>query len=193
MLKRILLIITLLGALSASAQSIVVDGNLLRGEFNFNAGLNTDGYQLEMGIGYFPSDCFGLRFTFGTNGEVKAFDDCDCWSNPDDYAIRVRFTPALVFRTPRIVPFREPDSGLSLFAEPGLTLSPGASGSKDARTVCWDVKAGFNFQFGIGFFVLGYECTNFSLYSGRPYSRYDQPVDTDRLTHSVYAGIGIKF
>lgn len=193
MLKRIFIFITLLGALSASAQSIMVGGKLLRGEFNANAGLNTDGYQIGLGIGYFPSDCFGLRFTIDTNAEIEAFDDCDCWSNPDDYTIRLRLTPALVFRTPRIIPFREPDSGMSMFAEPGITFSPGASGSNDARTVCWDLKAGFNFQFGIGFFTLGYECTNFSLYSGRPYSHYEQPVDTDRLTHSVYAGFGIKF
>ena len=46
MLKRIFIFITLLGALSASAQSIMVGGKLLRGEFNANAGLNTDGYQI---------------------------------------------------------------------------------------------------------------------------------------------------
>lgn len=193
MLKRVFIFITLLGALSASAQSIRVGDKLLRGEFNFNAGLNSNGYQLEAGIGYFPGDCFGLRFSFAMNGEIGSFDDCDCWSNPDNYTMRARFTPALVFRTPRIIRFREPDSGLNLFVEPGVTFSPGASESKDARTVCWDVKAGFNFQFGIGFFVLGYECTNFSLYSGRPYSHYMQPEDTDRITHAAYIGIGIKF
>ena len=77
MLKRIFIFITLLGALSASAQSIMVGGKLLRGEFNANAGLNTDGYQIGLGIGYFPSDCFGLRFTIDTNAEIEAFDDCD--------------------------------------------------------------------------------------------------------------------
>lgn len=193
MLKRVFLIITVLCALGASAQTVMVDGKLLRGEFNLNAGINSDGYQLDAGIGYFPGDCFGLRFSFALNGEIGAFDDCDCWSNPDNYTMRVRFTPALVLRTPRIIPFREPDSGLTMFVEPGVTFSPGASESKDARTVCWDVKAGFNFQFGIGFFVLGYECTNFSLYSGRPYSHYVQPDETDRITHAVYAGFGIKF
>lgn len=193
MLKRIFLLIALFTSVAAGAQSIRVDDELLRGEFNMNAGINTDGYQLEAGVAYFPGDCFGLRFTFGIDGEIGAFDDCDCWCNNNSYAIRARFTPALVFRTPRIIRFRSPDSGLNLFVEPGVTFSPGASESKDPRTVCWDVKCGINLQFGIGFFTIGYEATNFALYSGRPYSYYKQPDNVDHNTHAAYVGFGIKF
>lgn len=193
MLKKFIALIALFAGLTLNAQTIKVDDNLLRGEFTINGGLNTDGYQIDTGLAYFPGDCFGLKFSIGMNAEIEAFDDCNCWSSVEKYAIRFRFTPALVFRTPRLIKFREADSGLNLFAEPGLTLSPGASGSKDARTFCWDFKCGINLQFGIGFFAIGYEVTDFSLYSGRPVSAYAQPDDTNRTTHAAFIGLGLKF
>ena len=191
--KKIFTLIILCAGLSLSAQTIKVDDNILRGEFTINGGLNTDGYQIDAGLAYFPGDCFGLKFSIGMNAEIEAFDDCDCWSSYEKYAIRFRFTPAFVFRTPRLIKFRETNSGLNLFAEPGFTFSPGSSGSKDARTCCWDFKCGINLQFGIGFFAIGYEVTNFSLYSGRPVSAYAQPDDVNRNTQAGFIGLGFKF
>lgn len=46
----------------------------------------------------------------------------------------------IVLRSPCIATWKKQDAGFYLSAEPGITLSPGASGSRDARTFHWDCK-----------------------------------------------------
>lgn len=195
MLKRVFSIITLLCAITAHAQTNTIDEELFRGEAGFNIGLNTDGWQSDFYAAYFPFDCFGLKASLGTAAEIEEFGDwfAEDWMKSQDYAIRLKFTPAIVFRSPRLVSFREPDSGLTLFAEPGVTFAPGASGSEHPKTVCWDFRCGVNLQFGRGILIVGYEVTNFTLYSGRPLSHYASPDKDKYYTHGAYIGIGFKF
>lgn len=195
MLRNLITFLAIVAALTAFPQTNRTGEGLLRGEAGFTAGLNTDGWQSDFSIAYFPVDYFGLKLSLGTAAEIECFNDwgVEDWMKSQDYAIRLKVIPAIALRTPQLCHFKSPDSGLSLFAEPGLTLAPGASGSEGAKTVCWDFRCGFNLQFGNAIVSIGYEASNFTLYSGRPLSHYAAPDKDKYTTNSVFIGIGGKF
>lgn len=199
----------LLFALTATeaplAQTLDIDSHTARFEFSTTIGLNNDGWQWDAGIVYFPVQYVGLKASLGIAGEIEEFSDWnlgswnddDDWlyddNSSDDYTARFKFTPSIVLRTPRIVAWRQQGLDFYLFAEPGIILSPGASGSRRAKTFSWDLKSGINAQLDELVFSLGYGITNFSLYSGRPISHYGLPDNDDYITHSVFIGFGYKF
>lgn len=117
----------------------------------------------------------------------------DGYERDGNYVMRFKVTPSLVFRSPKIVTWKRHNGGFYLFAEPGLILSPGASGSHKAEWLNWDFKAGVNLQADRFLFYIGYGVSNFSLYSGFPYS-YRAESDRDRYTtHSGFIGCAYKF
>ena len=188
MIRKILLtMIVLCVGLNLSAQTLnVEDGKTYHWETDFLVGLNNDGWQAEFGCAYFPLQYVGLKANIGFAGEIKEFAD---WGLDDeqtrhDYYFRFKFIPSLVLRTPSIATFGI-DSSLYLFAEGGMILSPGASGSKDAKTCCWDAKCGINYQKGRVILFAGYGITNYKLLSGI--------IDDDKLTHSGFIGTAYKF
>lgn len=193
-----LLFIFAVCALQAGAQTIHVDDGTAHWEIGMGAGLNNDGYQVDFSGAVFPISNFGLKATIGFAGEIGSleywYDDYwDSYYNYyDNYTVRFKFTPAIVLRSPCIATWKKQDAGFYLFAEPGITLSPGASGSRDARTFHWDCKVGLNLQVDRIIATLGYDVSNFSLYSGRPYSEYSQPDRDNYVTHCVYLAIAVK-
>lgn len=197
----------LLLSLSAMAtlfsQTLNVDNRTAHFEFSITAGLNNDGWQWDAGVVYFPIKYVGMKASLGLAGEIKEFGDWNLgpWDDEydwdydrnDDYAARFKFTPAMVLRTPRIVAWRQQGLDFYLFAEPGIILSPGASGSRRAKTFSWDLKTGINAQLDELVFTIGYGVTDFSLYSGRPINHHGLPDRDNYITHSVFIGFGYKF
>ena len=184
------------------SQRLNVDGAKIRWEGGGNVGLNNDGFEIDLRGLYFLNPYVGLKVGVGCAGELwnmEDWTDATDWTQPGygrighDYAIRFRFNPAVSLRTPELFEWRDRDATFYLFAEPGVTLAPGSSGSKDARTFCWDAKAGINMQIGRYVVTLGYGISDFSLYSGSPDSYWGQPGKKDYLTHSVFAGFAVKF
>ncbi len=188
----LLLIIT---ALTTKAQSINIDGAVTNWEVGSYAALNTDGYEINLNAAYFPVQHIGIKTSIAFAGEIKQIDDwgVDDWESVHDYAIRFKFNPAIVLRTPRIISLKNQDSGFYLFAEPGIVLSPGAPGSRDAKYFAWDIKTGINLQLQNIILTLGYGISNFSLYSGHPYSQNGTPDYDNYKTHTGYIGISFKF
>ncbi len=189
----------------AAAQSLSdEEGVEYHWEAGIMAGFNIDGYELELTGYYFPRQWFGLKVGIGMAGEYQPIEGW-YWSDEDGlyfddlyyddshYAARFKFNPALVFRTPRLINWASQGAGVYLFAEPGIILSPGASGSRDARVLCWDAKAGINLQLGRCVVTLGYGISDFSLYSGRPINENGLPDDDNYLTHTVFAAVSYKF
>lgn len=194
-MKRILLPLFLCAALAATPQSLNVDGDVSHWEADFLAGLNTDGWQIDLGAAYFPLQYIGIKANIGTAGEIQELGD---WGKDESetghqYATRFKFTPALVLRSPRLINLSDQHAGIYLFAEPGLILSPGASGSRGAKTCRWDFKAGINLQIDRFIVFAGYGVTNFRLYSGRPATRAGLPESLNYLTHSGFIGTAYKF
>lgn len=189
MFRKILFIaVVLCSYIQMSAQTLKVDDeNTYHWEANFLAGLNGDGWQAEFGCAYFPLQYVGLKANIGFAGEIKEFND---WGLDDeetghDYYYRFKFVPSIVLRTPSIAMF-DTNSALYLFTEGGLVVSPGASGSKNARVCSWDAKCGINYQKGRVILFAGYNITNFDLHSGI--------VGNDNhLTHSGFIGTAYKF
>lgn len=134
--KIILILLSALIAFSTYSQTNKVDDENLRWEGGFNIGLNNDGYEMDFRGLYFPVQYFGLKIGVGFAGEIQELAD---WLDDEidvdisDYATRFKFNPALVLRTPRLVYWKNQDGGFYLFAEPGVVLSPGASGSRNAE------------------------------------------------------------
>lgn len=195
--KKILHIIFLMCvATSASmAQSIIIDGDTYHWEAGLNAGLNNDGYEVDFRGLYFPLQYVGIKIGLGFAGEIEEIGD---WGKDESetghsYATRFKFNPAIVLRTPRLIHWKSQDGGFYLFAEPGLILSPGASGSRNARWCRWDLKTGINLQIERFIFTLGYGISNFSLYSGYPINHGGLPEKPDYITHTVFIGGGYKF
>lgn len=174
------------------AQTLEVDENeVSHWEANFLAGLNSNGWQAEFGCAYFPIQYVGFKANLGFAGEIKEFGD---WGLDDEetghsYATRFKFNPSLVLRTPSIVTF-DNNARIYFFTEGGIILSPGASGSDNAKICSWDAKCGINYQKGRLILFGGYGITNFTLYSGIP----DYLVDNDnKFTHSGFIGTAYKF
>lgn len=158
------------------------------------AGLNSDGWQSDIGLAYFPTPCFGVKAAIGMAGEIEEMEYWgDDYYDTDRYASRFKFTPSIVFRTPALGKWNSGYTSLHIFVNPGFILSPGASGSRNARVTCWDVKTGFTLNIGNGRISLGYNVSNFALYSGYPYSAYEQPDKDNYNTHSVFVSLGFSF
>lgn len=185
----------------AYSQSLPTDDGILHWEVDFRAGLNTDGYQFGFGIIYFPIQYVGFKAQIGLNGEIEEIgdwltDDLNSfhdYSSYKDYTTRFIFNPTLVFRTPRLVNWKNQDAWFSLFAEPGFILSPGALGSKNAQYINWDFKGGINMQIDCYILTLGYGISNFSLYSGFPDNHWGAPDNDNYITHLVFLGAAYKF
>lgn len=186
--------------LAIQGQTIDLEEGPAPWEAGLNLGLNKDGYRGEMNLTYFKSQYLGLKVGLGFAGEIWELED---WLVDDvidyeydrdyDYTIRFIFNPAIVLRSPRIINWKQQEAGIYLFTEPGLIMSPGASGSRNAKWLRWDVKGGVNLQFNRFIFTLGYDLSNFSLYSGGPENHWGQPDKTEYLTHTIYVGGSVKF
>ncbi len=179
----------------AYSQSLSTEDGVLHWETGIRAGLNTDGYQFDIGIAYFPIQYVGLKAQIGVNGEIWELGD---WITDDveyypDYAARFIFNPTFVFRSPRLVHWKRQDAWFHIFAEPGISISPGAVGSKNPQIINWDLKAGVNMQLDRAVFTLGYGISNFNLYSGHPDNHWGMPDKDNYLTHSVFLGGAYKF
>lgn len=191
-------IITLIGILipySSHSQSLKTEDGIKHWETDFRAGLNTDGYQFDFGIVYLPIQCVGIKMQLGASGEIQAFED---WGKDElythhSYATRFKFTPSVVLRTPRLIYWKSQNAGVYIFAEPGIILSPGASGSKRAEYFNWDIKGGINLQIDRFIFTIGYGASNFSLYSGFPNNHWGAPDKDKYITHSGFIGGAYKF
>jgi len=161
-----------------------------------------DAYEFDVNFTWYPVETFGLRASIGCSGEYREmFDDIyDDWRYEYDYynnyTWRFKFSPSIELRSPALIKFGD-DKNIRLFANPGITLSPGASGSMDAKWFTWQVRGGIEVNFGIVSLQFGYRCTNFYLYSGNPYSETDYEVDRDlipdRYTHSGFISAVFHF
>ena len=177
------------------SQTLKTDDGVKRWEADFRVGLNNDGYQFDLGIAYFPIQYVGIKAAIGANGEIESVED---WGNDEiynshEYATRFKFTPALAIRTPQLIHWKSQDGGFYLFAEPGIILSPGASGSRHPECFNWDFKGGINLQIDRLIFTIGYGITNFCLYSGYPHNSWGLPDNDHYLTHSGFIGAAYKF
>ena len=193
-------LLLLLWISAGHAQSLMVDDSKKPWEGGCTFGLDNDGFEADLRGLYFLNQYVGLKLGISCAGELWTLED---WNEAGDwtqtsyrgytYAARFRFNPAVSLRTPALFEWKDREATFHLFAEPGIILSPGSSGSKNARTFCWDAKAGINMQIGRYVAMLGYGISNFSLYSGGPDSYWGQPGRKDYLTHSVFVGFAVKF
>lgn len=162
-----------------------------------------DAYEFDLNFTWYPVQTFGLRASLGFAGEyrdlyrhwLESWED-EYYYYDRDYTWRFKFSPSIELRSPALVKFNS-DSNLRLFANPGITLSPGAPGSTDAKWFTWQVRGGLEINVNIVSIQLGYRCTNFYLYSGNPYSETDYEVDRDlfpdRYTHSGFISTVFHF
>ncbi len=181
-------------------------------DFSYGVGIgfdfSRDAYEADLNFTYYPVQTFGVRLSLGAAGEYrKMFYDIDDYIFGDDYpnyyddydrnyTWRFKFSPSIELRTPTLVKFGS-GSGLHLFANPGITLSPGAEGSHDAKWFTWQVRGGLEFEFNLFAVQVGYRCTNFYLYSGNPWSNVDYEFDRDlyrdKYTHSGFISFVMRF
>lgn len=190
-----MIILLLVSSLSSRSQSLKTGDDSFHLEGSFIAGLNNDGYQFDFGIAYFPLQFIGVKLQLGAAGEIEEFGD---WGKDElethhSYATRFKFTPSLTLRTPRLIHWKSQDAGFFLFAEPGIILSPGAKGSKQADYFNWDFKGGINLQIDRFIFTIGYGISNYSLYSGYPTNHWGYPNEDNYITHSGFIGGAYKF
>lgn len=162
-----------------------------------------DAYEFDFNFAYYPVETFGIRVSLGMAGEYQ--DMYDQWSDRwgydhyyynRDYTWRFKFSPSIELRSPALIKFSSRNN-LRLFVNPGITLSPGAKGSHDAKWFTWQARGGLEFNFSDVALQLGYRCTNFYLYSGNPFSETDYEVDRDlfpnHYTHSGFIALVIHF
>lgn len=197
-MKHYIILITLLLAsvISASAQSnITDDGSISNWEAGMLAGLNNDGYEIELRALYMPNPYIGVKIGLGTAGELEQVEDWDDegWRRGHEYTIRFKFNPSMVLRTPRVINWKQQNAGFYLFAEPGIILSPGARGSRNARYCNWNVRTGINMQISEFIFMIGYGISDFSLYSGCPVGMYVPSNKFNYTTHTGFVGCAYKF
>lgn len=186
---------TLCGIVAASAQSLRTDEGMKHWETNFLVGLNTDGSQFDFGIAYFPFQFIGVKAQIGLAGEIEELGDLisdDIYVH-HHYTTRFKFNPAFALRTPRLISWKSQDAGFYLFAEPGIILSPGASGSKRAEHFNWDLKCGINLQIDCFVVTVGYGISDFFLYSGCQHNHMGVPDSHKYTTHSGFIGGAYKF
>lgn len=187
-MKRLALALCLVAGAGASAQTIDFDDGRSHWEADMLIGLNNDGYEWGLGAAYFPLSNIGFKANIGTAGEVEYVEDwgAEDWEKHHDYVTRFKFSPALVLRTPPIYTWHRQGATFHLFAEPGLSLSPGSSGSRGARWLNYDFKGGVNMQVDRFIVFAGYGFSSFSLYSG-------MPGEDDYTTHFGFIGAAYKF
>lgn len=178
-----------------NSQTLCCDGDIKHMETNITLGLNTDGYQAEAGIAYFPYQYFGIKFQIGVAGEIEQIDDWghSGYETGHFYATRFKTILSLPIRSPKIYRWNRFDGSFYLFFEPGISLSPGARGSQKAQWFNWDSKVGVNFQLSEIILHIGYGISNFNLHSGSPYSYWSFHSRDGHLTHSGIIGISYKF
>lgn len=193
--QTISLLLLSISIFASSAQTLNHDEGVAHWELGFHAGLNNDGYEAEVRALYFPIQYIGVKVGLGAAGEVEEFEDWgkEEWEKYNDYAVRFKFNPAIVFRSPRLFSWKSQGAGIYLFTEPGIIISPGASGSRHARCFRWNVQSGINIQIDRFIFTIGYGISNFSLLSGAPWNHNGLPVNTDYITHSGFIGGAVKF
>lgn len=197
--KRIITFLFLTVCLSAESQTLKPDDETFHWEGGVIAGLNNDGFEAGFNAAYFPIDYVGLKIGLSLAGEIWELEDWNddfhypYYDHDYDYALRFKFNPAIVLRTPRLIHWKSQDAGFHLFAEPGIVLSPGSSGSHRAQWFRQDLKCGINLQIYRCVITLGYGISNFSLYSGAPENHWGLPEKTDYVTHTVFAGCSYKF
>lgn len=179
------------------AQTLNLDDGVCHWEGGLVVGINNDGYGLDASVAYFPLQYVGVRIGVGVAGEIWELEDYlndnEYYDTDTDYAARFKFNPAIVFRSPRLIDWKSQNGGFYLFTEPGIVLSPGSRGSRNAQHYRWDVKSGINFQVDRFIFTIGYGISNFSLYSGAPVNHWGLPDNTNYITHTGFIGGAIKF
>jgi len=177
------------------AQSLKTEDGIMHWEAEFDVGLNTDGYQLDIGVAYFPIRFLGIKARLGMAGEIEELGDWgkDEYETGHRYAARVKFSPSFVLRSPRLLHWKSQDAGFYLFVEPGMILSPGAVGSRHAKWSNWNLLTGINMQMDCFIVRIGYGVTEFTLYSGYPDSHWGAPDKDAYLTHSFFIGGAYKF
>lgn len=187
--------VIILSYLRGIGQTLSHDDGVSRWEVGLAAGLNNDGYELDARVYCFPIAYTGIKFGLGVAGEIKQIGDWgeDDWDTGHYYASRIRLVTALAFRSPCLINMKSQEGGIYLFSEPGVVISPGAGGSRNARWLSWDVKSGINLQIYRYVFTLGYGISNFTLYSGRPDSMNGLPDNCDYLTHTVFVACAWQF
>ena len=176
-----------------------------RWEASFTAGLNSDGYEFDIGAVWFPVRYLGIKAAIGFAGELHEVSDWGIYDwgiyddeyyyddYDDDYASRFRFMPSVELRSPTLINWRSQGGQVYIFANPGLCMSPGASGSKGAEWLNWQVRAGVTLAVDQIAFTLGYGISDFNLYSGRPYSHNGLPDEDFRTTHTGFISFAYKF
>ena len=205
MMKKIIALLLLIPAFAGlSGQSLKVDDKSYRWEGSLYAGLNTDGYEVDGGVSFFINRFVGVRCGVGVAGEIGSlsnlsivFDyddpilpgnDYDYYYNDHSSLTRMRFTPALVLRSPCLYEWREQDVQIYLFGEPGLVFSTPEHDSHGARWFNLMLRAGLNMQVDRWVFTIGYGITDYSLTSGL--KQFKQP---NHITHTGFIGAGYKF
>ena len=202
-MKRTILALAM--AISSSAAAMAHE----RWEASLTGGLNSDGWEWDAGIAYKPIPYLGLKMAIGLAGEIVAFEDWhidDWWYGGEydppyheqyydnkNYTLRFKFMPSVELHSPALINWESRGVTFHLFANPGVSLSPGASGSHNARWFNWQVRAGVEMNISEISFRLGYGITDFSLYSGRPYNENGLPDDPEHHTHSGFATISYRF
>ncbi len=179
------------------SQTLTDGDRTMHWEADALTGLNSEGWQFDIGAAYFPIPYVGLKASIGIAEEIEGladlirnsvcdYPDYDYYDTPY-YTTRFKFNPAIVLRSPGILYWHSMDAAFHLFAEPGLVISPGARGSRNARICCWDIKTGINLQVDRFIAFIGYGITDFSLYSGHP------RLKNNSITHSGFIGGTYKF
>ena len=109
----VLLLLGLCGGVSR-AQTLQTTDGVKHGEVDFSAGLNTDGYEVEVGIAYFPVQYMGIKSQIGFAGELKALEDwgLDEEESGHPYAVRFQFMPSVVVRSPMLLNWKQQEAGL---------------------------------------------------------------------------------
>ena len=191
--------ICLAGALAASsaccmADTVYEDEPYLPWKASATFGVSDNDYEIDFGIAYFPIPYVGLRVEIGLPMELNSMPDfiIDSWGSYDDYyyyndnnyTARFTFSPSVVVRTPRLFSLESAGIDFHLFASPGITLSPGASGSYKSRWFYWRGEAGIEAAFDRFSIALSYKQSNFYLYDGFQSSDSDVSCKGER-THSV--------
>lgn len=189
------LILMILSSVGVRAQSLETYEGTRNWEFNITPGLNNDGEQIDFGIAHFPIQYFGFKVQLGFASEIEELAD---WMDDDydydaDYTIRFKSTFSIVLRSPKILKWKRYDGSFYLFAEPGIILSPGASGSHDAKTFNKDLKTGINLQIDRCVFSIGFGISDYSLYSGYPTNHWGDPERDNYTTYSGFLGFALKF
>jgi len=177
-----------------------------RWEASVSCGLNTDGWEWDAGLTYRPIPYLGIKLALGLAGEIQALEDWhieDWWYDEyhepyydyDDknYTLRFKFMPSIDLRSPTIIRLKSQDATFHVFATPGITLSPGATGSRNAQWFNWQTRAGIEMTISEFVIRIGYGITNFSLYSGRPYNENGLPSNPEHITHSGFTTLAYRF